>query len=308
MKYSIHQLDKFNTLGIIITGYPDAFEGFAEIIIARDKFLSNKTRISELVSDLNKPMTEVYMVKSDGRKKLYTALKLAIGTGITVAKRQGNNPMLLTMKEYKRSLAHTTIHDLPEMANRVYEDLQQYQETATGAGLTPEKLAALLDLSNSFREIIESTDYIISSRKAARKELKALISECILILKDELDPFVEHCIDTFPAFYNAYNTARAPKRSYKKKITTISEVADITGTVTDSVTGKPIYEAVINIVDSETVETTDEDGCYEIDDVVPGKFNVSCHAPGYLVPDTVLADPVAGETLVIDFVLVPETV
>ena len=53
---------------------------------------------------------------------------------------------------------------------------------------------------------------------------------------------------------------------------------------------------------------TDEDGYYEIDEITAGKITVGCHAPGYLVPDKVIADPKPDESLVIDCILVPVNV
>jgi len=304
MKRSINKLDKFNTIGTIMNNNPDAFEGFPEIIDARDMFISKKTRISVLVTELKKPYTEVYGLKADSRNKLRSALKLAIGTGITVAKRQNNAPLLLALKNYKLTLNRTTIHDLPEMANRVHTELMQNVTVAAGAGLTAEKLSALQELTTNFREIIESTDYEFSTRKTSRKEMKTLVSECIHILQDELDPFVGHCKDTFPEFYNAYTTAREPKKRTKKgKINT--EMVDISGTVTDSVTAFPIANVIITLLEEDSVFTTDEDGYYEIDELTAGKYNVGCHCQGYDVPENVKAEATAGESLVIDFILVP---
>jgi hypothetical protein len=305
MKRSINKLDKFNTIGTIMNNNPGAFTGFPEIIDARDLFISKKTRVSVLVTELKKPYTEVFGLKADSRNKLRSALKLAIGTGITVAKRQNNVPLLLALKNYKSTLSRTTIHDLPEMANRVHAELTQNVTVAAGAGLTAEKLTALQALTTNFREIIESTDYVFSIRKTSRKELKALVSECINILQDELDPFVGHCKDTFPEFYNAYTTARERKKRTKKKGVINTELADISGTVTNSVTGLPMANVNINLVGEESDITTDEDGYYEIDELEARKYTVGCHATGFEVPETVMADPVAGESLVIDFVLVP---
>src|SRR5665811_1435082 len=108
MKRSINKLDKFNTISTIMNNNPVAFEGFPEIIDARDIFISKKTRISVLVTELKKPNTEVFGLKADSRNKLRSALKLAIGTGITVAKRQNNAPLLLALKNYKQTLNRTT--------------------------------------------------------------------------------------------------------------------------------------------------------------------------------------------------------
>lgn len=309
MKIQIKKSDKFNVVAIVLTNYPEPFEGFTEIIDAKEMFISKKTRVSELISVLNRPYTEMFGVKMVSRDKLRSLLKLAIGTGITVAGRQKNQPLLITLKNYKKILSKTNTHDLPEMATRVCNDLEQYQEMAAGAGLTAEKIAELKGLIIGFREIIEGTDYEFSTRKAARKELRTLITDCSNILKDEIDPFAEHCKDTFPDFYNAFSTARDKKKYGRKKGSAVNAgPANITGTVTDSVTNQPVVGAIINLVETETAVETDEDGYYEIDELTAGTLIVGCHAQGYLVPGNVNADPKSGESLVIDFVLVPEPV
>jgi hypothetical protein len=257
------------------------------------------------MSDLNKPYTEVYDVKADSRNKLRSALGLAIGTGITVAKKQQNIPLLVSLKNYKSALSRTNTHDLPEMANRVYNELKQNEEVASGAGLTSEKLTALQELITSFREIIENTHYKFSVRKTARKELNTLVSDCTAILRDEIDAFAGHCKETFPDFYNAYTTAREPRKSYKKKSSVNTALADISGTVTDSVSGLPLANVTVTLVGKEITVTTDSDGYYLIEDLEAGAYVVSCFTTGYNVPVPVTDDIAAGESVVIDFSLIP---
>ena len=305
MNYYIKTVVKFNTIAIVMNNNSDAFVGFPEIIEAKERFLSKKIRISELITNVSKPYTEFHGVKSDSKEKLYSALSLAIGTGITVAIHQNNSPLIQALKSYKSTLSRTTIHGLPEMANRVYLELKQNETLATGAGLTAEKLTALKDLTTEFREIIESTDYELSTRKTDRKELQTLITECIHILRDELDPFVAHCKDTFPDFYKAFITLRARKRRGKKKSTDEPALCDISGTVTDSITKLPVVNATILLTGDETVYTTDEDGYYLIDDVIDGARIVNCYAPGYESQQPVQDTIGAGESVIIDFSLVP---
>jgi len=305
MNYFIKTVNKFNTVAIVMNNNSDAFVGFPEIIDAKERFLIKKKRITELISNVSKPYTEFHGVKSDSKEKLYSALSLAIGTGITVAIHQNNSPLLQALKSYKSSLSRTTIHDLPEMANRVYLELKQNETLAIGAGLTAEKLTALKDLTTDFREIIESTDYELSTRKTDRKELQTLISECIHILRYELDPFVAHCKDTFPDFYKAFITLRARKRRGKKKSAETLALCDISGTVTDSVTNLPVANATVLLTGDETVYTTDEDGYYLIEDVTDGARIINCFAPGYDKTQPVQDTIGVGESVIIDFNLVP---
>lgn len=305
MNYNIKKNNYFNTVGMVFNNHEAAFEGFPEIIEVKDLFLSKKSRIGELLSELNKPYTEVYGVKSDSRNQLRSALRLAIGTGITVAKKQKNVPLLNSLKRYKTSLSKTNTHDLPEMANRVYTELKQNETIAVGAGLTADKLEALHELSSTFREITESTDYEFSTRKAARKELTSLVSDCNTILKDEIDAYAGHCKDTFPGFYNAYTTARTPRKSRKKKSAVNPALCDISGTVTDGVSGLTLPNVTINLQGYDLSCTTDADGYYLFDELSAGNYTVTCHTTGYNVPENVNDEVAAGESVVIDFVLMP---
>jgi len=80
---------------------------------------------------------------------------------------------------------------------------------------------------------------------------------------------------------------------------------DISGVITDRLTGLPIANVIINLPEHETAYTTDVDGYYLIDEIEAGPYTVSCHASGYDVPEQVTIKLSAGESVIIDFSLVP---
>jgi len=293
---------------MIFTDNEEAFAGNTEIMEVRDDFMEKKAIISGIITKLNKPKSEVYGVKTDGRNKLRSALKLAIGTGISVAKKQQDMPLLLTLKRYRSVIGKTNTHDLPEMAGRVYDDLKLNETLATGAGLSPEKLTALKTLTTSFRELIDNTGYEFSSRKTARKEAHRLVKVCSEILKDEMDTFAGNSKDEFPDFYSAYSTKREPRRSTKKKSVADTTLATISGTVTDSDTGIPLANIAVKLLNRETTYTTNAEGRYEITGVEAGICTVSCTAPDYDVPTPYTANITAGESRVFNFNLVPTVI
>ena len=305
MKELIKKINRFKVVATILNNNSAVFEGFPEIMDARDTFLSKKDSITSLFSSLSKPYTEFHGVKTDSRIKLRSSLNLAIGTGITIASRQKNVPMLQTLKKYRSSLSRATIINLPEMAARVFDELKQYETLAIASGLTAEKLLALKDYTSNFREIVETTDYEISTRKTARVELRLLVRECTQILKDELGPFVDHCKDTSPEFYKAYATVQAPKRRKKRKAAGESLLCDISGTVTNSVTNEPVPDATILIDGSDTNYTTDEDGYYLAEDIAGGYHKITCFSTGFNNPQPMQDTLSEGESLVVDFSLVP---
>ncbi|HOW31192.1 MAG TPA: carboxypeptidase-like regulatory domain-containing protein [Bacteroidales bacterium] len=305
MKVLLNKIDKYRTIARVIDNYSGVFEGFAGIIAIRDNFFSKMDQINELYSELSVPKTELYGAKHASEARLRNALKQAIGTGITVAISQNNVPLLDALRSYKTNILVTRQHELPEVAIRVYNELMNSGETALGLGLTEEKLSELQNLTNAFREEKELTDYKLNLRKNSRSILNSLVSECGAILRDKIDPFADHCKVSNTEFYSAYATARGFKHRKKRRSNTNTELAEITGTVTDSITGLPLANAVINLAAPETIVNTDEDGMYALDELEAGTYTVSCHLEGYDVPASVTVTVAAGDSPVVDFALVP---
>lgn len=305
MKSIIRTTDEFLTLQRIMNDYPDAFEEFAKAIFYRDKFMANNERISELISMLDRPYTEYTTRKRDEATRLQSAIRNAIKIGLSVARSLQNNTMLEAFKNYRRSLWHISYHSLSELSLRVVEGISNNMEEALALGLTSKQFTDLQELSSSFREIMQSTLYDLSSRRSARRELSALVKENMEILAYHLDGLVSTLETSSPAFFNAYFTVREKKRRKRKSTSNDSQLCEITGTVTDSVTGLPIDNAVINLASPETILYTDEDGYYLVEDLVAGTYTVSCHLEGYEVPAGVTVTSAAGDSLVVDFALVP---
>jgi hypothetical protein len=297
--------DRFLTLQRILNDYPEAFEGFTKIINARDTFAGNNERMSELLSVLDRPYTEYHALKRDAASKLHSAVDNAIGTAISVASELHDNVMQQTMKNYRSSLWHYSYHSLSEIALRVVDTLNANLETALLTGMTNDQFAELQQLSSVFREIMQSTSYEMSSRKAAHNELRLLALANRKLLTDYLDSFVKSRKAVFPAFYNAYMTERNRKNRRKRSVNSESALCEITGTVTDSAKGLPLANAVINLASPETIVYSDDDGVYVLEELEAGDYTVSCHLTGYDIPTDVTVTAAAGDSLVVDFALTP---
>jgi hypothetical protein len=304
MKKIFKYLDKFNVTINVLNNNEDAMVGFPETIAAKELFISNTSLIVNKVSILQKPKSVIFDVKTDMQNQLRDELRLAIDSGITVARRKKNIPLMQALKKNLAELGRTKIHELPEVASRVYDELKSNEEMALSTGYTAEKLEALKDLISTYKETYKSADYEFNTRKTVRAEMMKLISDNLLILKEELDTFVFNCKETFPAFYNEYTTSRARKKYTRKKAVT-TKTSDISGTVTSSVDGAPVANALVSLKGNDTVYTTDEDGYYEIDEVVAGDCIINCFAPEFIASQAVKSTIAPGESLVIDFSLVP---
>jgi len=304
MKRLVSSRNKFITLQMIMNENQDAFEGFTNAIASRDKFISNTERISELLSLIDRPYTEIYHERKDASDRLVSALDDAIGIAISVAAKIDNAVAVRAMQSYRMSIKAVSFNGISEISLRVIDFITANAEEFQASGFSAEQLSVLQQLSGALRDILQSTSFELSTRKTAKTELSSLASENRMILKVDLDNFVKSRRKFFPALYNAYMTERRIKR-HKRRSSGETTLCEISGTITDSATGMPLANAVVNLLSPETIETTDEDGVYVIDELEAGDYTVSCHIDGYEVPAAITVTAVAGDSLVVDFALTP---
>jgi hypothetical protein len=121
----------------------------------------------------------------------------------------------------------------------------------------------------------------------------------------QLDPFIEFNEKEFPDLFKDYMLVRGSRKRRKRIVINDPTTGEISGTVTDSVSGLPLANVTINLLEHEAAFSTDADGYYLIDEIEAGNYTVTCHTNGYEVPQAVSCEIIAGEALVIDFSLAP---
>ena len=304
MRKEINVYHRFKAVKREMDNCQEAFVDKPEILAAKTAFDSNTDKIGDHLSQLMRPVSTVRSPKQDSVNRMRKSLYQMIGIGLTLATSQDNQPLIATLKIYNTLWKRCSAYQLYEISLHTHEELTKVRELASGNGLTEEKLAAFLQKVQDYGVTLDSTIYQLSDRRKSRKELKDLITANHLILRMQLDTYVRYCEDEYPEFFSNYMFLR--KRKSSKPNTEIpDEPAEIAGTVTDSVTGFPVANATINIVEFGLIATTDADGCYIIDELEAGACIVHCYANNYQVPDAVSFRIEAGESLVVDFSLIP---
>jgi hypothetical protein len=76
----------------------------------------------------------------------------------------------------------------------------------------------------------------------------------------------------FSGFFREYKIARRSNIHQKPNTATAETLTEITGTVTDSLTGEPIANATVDIADRVLLVVTDLDGYFLIDDLPEGDY------------------------------------
>ena len=305
MKTEIEKHQEFKAIDYTIGNHAEAFAEKPDLQTARDTFTSNTARIGEILSQLMRPVSTVRIPKIDSENRLRKDLSKMIGIGISLATTLDNQPLVTTLKNYDTQWKRCSAYQLFENALHVHNELVAIQEVATGNGLTAEKLAMFKTTVDAFGETLDMTGYRLTDRRKSRHDMNELIKANNKLLRFQLDTSVRYLEDEFPELYSEYMFLR--KRRYKRSRNgnESDEPVDITGTVTDSATGGVLANAVINLINPETIVQTDEDGYFLIENLVAGEYCVTCHLTGYEVPEVVKFTAVAGESLVVNFALVP---
>jgi len=283
---------------------PQAFVNKAKALAMKDEFTLETENLTELISKLLRPVSTIHRPKQDMQQKFVISLQEFIGMGILLATHMENMPLLDILKVYKGKVLHASAYKLYEIAVHVHEELLKNADEALEFGVTAEMLTAFEAQIADFGETLDATGALLTNRKSGRKDLNTKISTCSKIVRMKLDPFIIFNEKEFPELYKEYMLVRG-SRKRRKYIARDETLADITGTVTDSATGLPVLNATVSVVDRETFATTDDDGYYLIDELEAGDCKVICSAPGYEMPQEYPVTLAAGESVILDFSLVP---
>ncbi|MBU1577816.1 MAG: carboxypeptidase-like regulatory domain-containing protein [Bacteroidetes bacterium] len=110
-----------------------------------------------------------------------------------------------------------------------------------------------------------------------------LIKSLNELMRLELDRYVRYHATDHPLFAQRYQSLRRARR--KPSAPNLPVDSDISGVVTNKETGEVIAGALITLIEHTYSIETDTDGRYMLDELPPGTYTVSCHKPGFQVPE-----------------------
>ena len=304
MKRFIAILLRFRSIERVKDKYLADFTGNPEILAAILLFAGNNNRIAELLTNLSGPRSLVHSAKVDLKRRVRVSMSRMSGMGVLIGTRLNDEPKIKMYKTFKQLSWSNTNWVLHQNALKVAAELAKDQEIAGDSGLSAEKLAAFQSLVQLYGEALESTDVLISQRKSDRQELKALITVNSGIVRSQLDPYVIFEQEAHPDLYREYMIAHRWPSSKKQPGDKVT-FSEISGSVINNATSEPLAGATVMVTELELVAITDADGYYLFDEVPAGRFTLSCHSTGFVVPAnaTVLVD--GTESLELNFSLDP---
>lgn len=304
MKTEIEKHRQFKAIVFVLDGHAAEFAEKPDVLTAKQAFVANTIQIGEILSQLMRPASILRSPKIDGENHLRKELSKMLGIGLSLTAGLNNQILLDTLKNYDSQWRRCSAYQLYENALHVHEELSMLNEFATGNGLTAEKLAGFKSIVDAFGETLDITGVRLTDRRKRRKDLRMLIKTNNRILRNQIDTFVRFLEDDSKELFGAYMFLRKRKRKRTRNNEEVKSV-DISGTVTDNVTGEPLAGAMITLLTPETLVKTDGEGYYLLDELQAGEHTLTCHLLGYEVPADEKVTAADGESLVVDFTLVP---
>ncbi len=275
--------ESFLAIKRVLESHSDAFKGKPNTIAFRDSFFERTATLSQLSAAMVRPVTSLYTTRRDQRLALQQRLLLITVFEIMLAKNAQNNGMLTTFLHYKKRLRSISVAAMLQVATDELQLLDQHKSLAEALGLPATEIQDLQQLIIDLRALYELTQNQLNQRRNQRLQALVLINECQDILKFELDKFVSFHAAEWPVLAQNYSHLRRRRR--RTQSGSIPETSDITGTVSDATTGLPVAAALVKIIEQGWSVTTDADGDFLFDELPAGHITLSCHAPGYEVPE-----------------------
>jgi hypothetical protein len=308
MGYIIIRIDYHKSILRVLNSNTPAFEGKTELTSAITKYAAIIDQMSGLASGLVYPVTFVRRERIIFVQQLRESLHHMSDNGCILAKKLKDEVLLSKMKEYRLMSYKLSAYKLYESAYDIADALEAHLEEAPSVGFTPDEVVAFraqaTQLADSMSEIRDQLD----ERRNNWLVVRTLLRECTSILRDQFDPFVRVNAKTFPDLAAGYNLQRRAGAGRKKRKPATDETAEIQGRVTNALTGEPLPEVTLTIADFNLVEQSDESGYYTFEELPSSVCRIGAYLPGYEVPAEQTVSLNNGESLEINFVLVPVTV
>ncbi|MDY0078364.1 MAG: carboxypeptidase-like regulatory domain-containing protein [Bacteroidales bacterium] len=300
MRNMVLRYQKYFQIDKLFVQYEALFEGNTADQEAKAAYAAKLTEIATIISYLMQPMSPQYKVRKSSREALREQARLLTGRGIALANHLQETEMGHLMHAYHSNILKASSFELKERCLHIHSMLLAHAEALVDFGLNAAQLTAFSELTENFDTKVGQAVNSLSLRKAKREQVWLLLKETSQMLKQQFDSFAQLQKDSAPEFYTRYQALRRRRPRYRST-DAIVDPSDISGMVRDGLTGAPVANATVNLLEHSFVVITDGDGLYFLEELPPGNYTVSCHAAGYAVPDVVTVELSNNDSVVVNF-------
>lgn len=249
MKRIITKQHYFKSLLNVVNQHATVFEGKRGLQSIKTDFEYRVRRISEIISDISRPVSIFYRPKQYAEERLNYAMKVMTGMGCMAASINGDAPMLAIMHAYNAQLNKVSAYRLYVNAMHVTEELKKVHVDTAGKDFHEKKLPAFRQQVKEFGVMLETLSDQLRRRKSLKIELATLIADTNRFLRYQMDAIVRFNSADYLDFYREYMLIRREhKRKRPSAGKTQPEVATESKDICqmDTAQSKPLQQPALN--------------------------------------------------------------
>jgi len=265
---------------------------FADAVAA---FRANVTDIAAAGQAQETAISGVATDKSNARDAL-VLITLEVAGAVQAYASANQNRTLFNQAAYtKTDLLRQSDSLLPSTAQVVRDAAQDNLAALADYGIDAPRLAEFTTAIDAYRTLVPSTRTAVISRKTQTERLETLFESGDRLTKERLDKLMQQFKITDTVFFTDYTNARVIVDAGTRHTA-------LSGTVTDALTGRPIPDAKVTIVELDRAVATNAGGEYLLQEFAPDTYTVRAEASDYgTVSQTVATQ--RGKTTEVNFTL-----
>lgn len=302
MKTAQQRIERYQAMLNLLKTAPTLFAQYEADAAKLSEFETKLAQLNEAYANLLTPAVVYKQQISEQREQLRADTVSLLNRGLAVAASLEDAVLRESFRMYVRQTKKAGTFELLHITELVCKSLTDNQVAADAVGLTADYIAGLRTKVSGFTTQQEQTTTLYAVRKIDRSRINRLLHELHQLLLLHIDPAVAMLTNKRGDFYEQWKNLRAVVRR-RKKAGGSSTLATIIGTVTDAESGQPLTDAMVTVVEQQAVETTDADGMFLIEGLLPGWITVACSAAGFAVAENQRLEIREGEELQVNFAL-----
>jgi hypothetical protein len=217
MKRILAKQTHYKSLINTLRRHPEFAEEKAQLQRMVAELESREKRMSEILSDICRPVSIFYAVKRKTENEMNESMFRFTNLGSMAAYNKQDEAMYSVMKTYQEQLHKVSTYRLYLNALNVAELLQTLDTNLGGPDFHNSQLPAFRRQAEEFGVKLEALANQLLRRKALRKELAELIAATNLFLRDEMDNAINFLQDSNPGLYREYHLIRQPHERKRRK-------------------------------------------------------------------------------------------
>ena len=278
--YHFMQMGRYKMITHLFQNNPEIFENNPEAASSRDAFLSNLASIEEAYRSQIKSITGHTIGKQQAKSSLLQIMQSVLNLGALMARRNQLPVLHREFSTYLSGISRMRDQMLLTVSENVYQQLTAYTAELNSYGLTEAVMTDLRSKIDDFAGLISSPRIELQRRRLITKRIQDLFIETNGILREQLDKFVRFLQRDNAEFAYAYSLNR--RSSYRNRSKPKGkDFFELSGRITDVLSGDAIASAAIQIPELSVGVFSDTDGCFAMEGIPAGTYDILVFKPGY---------------------------